>query len=69
MYLASTIPSSKTFNSTFHRQALSDLNKLKDKVSVPANVLEKQHTLKQNIAKLAIINADEVIANEILSVV
>ncbi len=28
---------------------------------------EQQHTLKQNIAKLAIINADEVIANEILS--
>lgn len=45
------------------------LDKLVSSIIALSNNLEKQHTLKQNIAKLAIINADEVIANEILSVV
>ena len=45
------------------------LDKLVSSIIALSNNVEQQHTLKQNIAKLAIINADEVIANEILSVV
>ena len=45
------------------------LDKLVSSIISLSNNVEQQHTLKQNIAKLAIINADEVIANEILSVV
>ena len=45
------------------------LDKLVSSIIALSNNVEHQHTLKQNIAKLAIINADEVIANEILSVV
>ena len=45
------------------------LDKLDSSIIALSNNVEQQHTLKQNIAKLAIINADEVIANEILSVV
>ncbi len=43
------------------------LDKLVSSIIALSNNIEQQHTLKQNIAKLAIINADEVIANEILS--
>jgi UDP-N-acetylglucosamine--N-acetylmuramyl-(pentapeptide) pyrophosphoryl-undecaprenol N-acetylglucosamine transferase len=45
------------------------LDKLVSSIIALSNNVEQQYTLKQNIAKLAIINADEVIANEILSVV
>ncbi len=45
------------------------LDKLVSSIIALSNNVEQQHTLKQNIAKLAIINADEVIANEILSIV
>ena len=45
------------------------LDKLVSSIIALSNNVEQQHTLKKNIAKLAIINADEVIANEILSVV